>query len=189
MRTCAYVDGFNLYYGAVKGTPWRWLDPVVMLERILEPHHDITCVKYFTARVSATPRDPLKPQRQETYLRALSQRMFMPLATPTGRQRTVEVIKTEEKGSDVNLAVHLVNDAWIGAYDCAIVVSNDGDLAEGARVVKQQHTKRIGLLVPGKERRVSHALAKPCAGVATAGSDPRNQHPKTCRVVGEAIDR
>ena len=33
MRTFIYVDGFNLYYGALKGTPWRWLDPVAMIVR------------------------------------------------------------------------------------------------------------------------------------------------------------
>ena len=28
MRTQVYVDGFNLYYGALKDTPFKWLDPV-----------------------------------------------------------------------------------------------------------------------------------------------------------------
>ena len=37
--------------------------------------------------------------------------------------------KTEEKGSAVNLAVHLLNDGWLDAYDCAVVISNDSDLA------------------------------------------------------------
>ena len=35
MRAFVYVDGFNLYYGALKGTPWKWLDPVALLERVL----------------------------------------------------------------------------------------------------------------------------------------------------------
>lgn len=48
----------------------------------------------------------------------------------------VDIIKTEEKGSDVNLAVHLLNDGWLDAYDCAVVVSNDSDLAEAMRLVK-----------------------------------------------------
>ena len=26
MRTIAYIDGFNLYYGLLKGTPYKWLD-------------------------------------------------------------------------------------------------------------------------------------------------------------------
>ena len=71
MRTFVYVDGFNLYYGALKGTPSKWLDQQVLLATVLQPHHDILTVKYFTARVSGTPADPSKPQRQDVYLRAL----------------------------------------------------------------------------------------------------------------------
>ena len=55
MRTFVYVDGFNLYYGALKGTSWKWLDLPALLAKVLQPHHDILTVKYFTARVSATP--------------------------------------------------------------------------------------------------------------------------------------
>ncbi len=73
----------------------------------------------------------------------------MPLAAPGARRRMVNVIKTEEKASDVNLAVHLLNDAWLGDYDCALVVTNDSDIAEALRLVKQHHGKRIGLATPG----------------------------------------
>ncbi len=71
MRTIVYVDGFNLYYGALKGTSWKWLDLVALFEKVLQSHHQILAVKYFTARVSGTARDPSKPQRQDVYLRAL----------------------------------------------------------------------------------------------------------------------
>lgn len=72
------------------------------------------------------------------------------------------MFKTEEKGSDVNLAVHLLNDAWLDRYDCAVLVSNDSDLAEAIRLVKSQHNKSIGLIVPGDEkaRKPSRELAK-----------------------------
>lgn len=66
---------------------------------------------------------------------------------------TVEVWKTEEKGSDVNLAIHLLNDAWLDSYDCAIVVSNDSDLAESMYLVKAQTRKLIGLVTPGAPAR------------------------------------
>jgi len=49
----------------------------------------------------------------------------------------VKIVKTEEKGSDVNLAVHLLNDAWLNLYDCAVVISNDSDLAESCRLVSR----------------------------------------------------
>ncbi len=167
MRTIVYVDGFNLYYGALKGTPWKWLDLVALCSRVLQPRHQILAVKYFTARVSGTPGDPSKPQRQDVYLRALQRyrpevevyfghflrhRVRAPLAQPGGNRRTVEVIRTEEKGSDVNLAVHLLNDGWLDAYDCGVVVSNDSDIAEAMRLVRQQREKRIGLVTPGTGR-------------------------------------
>ena len=39
--------------------------------------------------------------------------IIAPLVTPTKTEQYAYVIKTEEKGSDVNLAVHLLNDAWL----------------------------------------------------------------------------
>ena len=167
MRTFVDVDGFNLYYGALKGTPWKWLDLPALLATVLQPHHDILTIKYFTARVSGTPAEPSKPQRQDVYLRALrryrpevevyfghflSHRVRAPLAQPAGDQRTAEVIRTEEKGSDVNLAVHQINDGWLDAYDCAVVVSNDSDIAEAMRLVRHHHDKRVGLVTPGTGR-------------------------------------
>ena len=167
MRTYVYVDGFNLYYGALKGTAWKWLDLPALFAKVLQPHHDILAVKYFTARVSGTSADQSKPQRQDVYLRALQHyrrevevyfghflrhTVRAPLARPMGSARAAEVIKTEEKGSDVNLAVHLLNDSWLDAYDCAAVVSNDSDLAEAMRLVRHHHSKRIGLITPGTGR-------------------------------------
>lgn len=35
LRTRVYVDGFNLYYGCLKGTPWKWLNLVALFERVL----------------------------------------------------------------------------------------------------------------------------------------------------------
>jgi hypothetical protein len=71
VKTCVYVDGFNLYYGALKGTPYRWLD-LRKLSELLLPKHEITRIKYFTARVSARPGDPGQSTRQHAYLRALT---------------------------------------------------------------------------------------------------------------------
>ena len=82
----------------------------------------------------------------------LRHRVRAPLAQPEGSRRTAEVIRTEEKGSDVNLAVHLLNDSWLDAYDCGVVVSNDSDVAEAMRLVREQHGKKIGLVTPGTGR-------------------------------------
>ena len=69
---------------------------------------------------------------------------------------TSEVWKTEEKGSDLNLALQVLNDAWRDAYDCAVVVvANDSDLAESLRLVKAQHGKLIGIVTPGAPARIT----------------------------------
>jgi uncharacterized LabA/DUF88 family protein len=166
MRTYIYVDGFNFYYGAVKNTPYKWLDFKTFFEKLLDPQHKILSIKYFTAMVSGK-FDPDQPVRQKTFIRAI-QKHIPELSVYYGKFITHEVLKplvykgskykhikfkvpvykTEEKGSDVNLAVHLLNDAWNDEYDCAVVVSNDSDLAEALKLVKNDHKKIIGLINP-----------------------------------------
>jgi len=44
-----YIDGFNLYYGCLKGTLDKWLDPAALARRLL-PADTIKRIRYFTAR-------------------------------------------------------------------------------------------------------------------------------------------
>jgi len=170
VRAIVYVDGFNLYFGALRKTPHRWLN-LHTLASLLLPKHSIKEIKYFTALVSDRPQDPGQPERQQTYLRALRtlpsvsiyyghflvHTVTMPLFTPKGEpQRYAKVIKTEEKGSDVNLATHLLHDAHRNRYDTAVVMSNDSDLLAPIKIVRAELGKRVGLLNPHK--RPSRAL-------------------------------
>ncbi|NLD36866.1 MAG: NYN domain-containing protein [Desulfatiglans sp.] len=41
MRTAIYVDGFNLYYRALKGTPYKWLDIKLLVSNLLQPQNKI----------------------------------------------------------------------------------------------------------------------------------------------------
>ena len=111
IRTNVYVDGFNLYYRALRETPNRWLD-IGKLARLLLPQHRINRIRYFTAVVTSRPNDPNQAQRQQTYLRALrtvpnlsihyghflSKTKRRPLAQPPeSGSRIVEVLDTEEE--------------------------------------------------------------------------------------------
>lgn len=162
MKTYVYVDGFNLYYGAVKDTPYQWLD-ILRLCQLLLPKNQILKVKYFTALVTARPGDPDQPNRQQIYLRALrtipgleiiyghflEHEVMMPAAgSPPGKPRYVKVIKTEEKGSDVNIAAHMISDGYQGAYQVAILVSNDSDLVEPVKIVRNGLKLPVGVLNP-----------------------------------------
>jgi len=73
----------------------------------------------------------------------------MALVVPPGQpHKYARVIKTEEKGSDVNLATHLLHDAHLGRFDVAVVVSNDSDLLEPIKIVREQLHMRVGILNP-----------------------------------------
>ena len=64
--------------------------------------------------------------------------------------KTAFVLKVEEKGSDVNLASHLLMDAFKDKYDCAVILSNDSDLFTPMQMVKKEFKKKIGLITPNK---------------------------------------
>lgn len=165
LRTSVYVDGFNLYFGSLKKTQYKWLNILNLCQAYL-PGNNITSIKYFTAQVSARPNDPQQPARQNAYLRALgtipcveiihghylSHTMSARLANPppNGGSKYVDIIKTEEKGSDVNLATHLLHDAHLDRYDIAVVISNDSDLLAPIKLVRSDLNKMVGILNPQK---------------------------------------
>jgi len=169
-RAAVYVDGFNLYYG-IRATPYRWLD-IARLSRMLVPAAAIVKIRYFTARVHDRPDDPGQAQRQATYLRALqtiahlslhegrflSTQVRMALvAPPPGGPRTVLVQKTEEKGSDVNLATYLLVDGFRNEYDTAFVISNDTDLREPIAFARLDLGRPVTVLNP--RERYSNVMA------------------------------
>jgi uncharacterized LabA/DUF88 family protein len=204
LDTHVFIDGFNLYYGLLRETPFRWLD----LERfcdLLLPKNRVTAIYYFTARVDGRDHDPDQPARQQAYLRALQSlpRVQIEFGTflsnvvrrpqvetnaanpkrhvevhgqpvlarnPDGTPKLVHVLKTEEKGSDVNLAAFLLRDAFRKACSCAVVISNDSDLLTPIRIAKSECGLTVGLVPP--RRRGSIELK----ALADFVIDPRTHH-------------
>lgn len=161
-RTNVYIDGFNLYNRAVKGTSYKWLDLSKLCQALL-PRHEIHRIRYFTALVYPRSNDLQAPQRQQIYLRALktipnltmefgqfrSRIKKRPLVTPTpGQPRNVPVHDTEEKGTDVNLATYLLVDGYEDDYEQALVISNDADLALPISIVHNRLQHPVGIVNP-----------------------------------------
>ncbi|NVK32979.1 MAG: NYN domain-containing protein [Rhodobacteraceae bacterium] len=178
MRTVIYIDGFNLYYRMLKRAPeYKWINLKVLAEQVLDPSNDVIGVNYYTARVSARV-NPRGPRNQQVYLDALAtvpeiqvhfgnfqvnkayapivgnasaKPVFLPqptTATLDPWPDVVRIMKTEEKGSDVNLGSHLVRDAFQDKFDVAAVITNDTDLVEPIRIVTQEVGKKVGVLSP-----------------------------------------
>ncbi len=172
MATIAYIDGFNFYYGAVKGTSHKWVDLEAVCRRLL-PRDHIVKIRYFTARLAEQEDDPQRPVRQDIYLRALGTNPLMEIhyghfvtrptrlplvnAPPSG-PRTVAVLRTEEKGSDVNLATHLLVDAFKGHCTTAVIISNDSDLAEPIRIAQAECGITVGVINPHPARQRSREI-------------------------------
>lgn len=152
MRVNVYVDGFNLYYRALRRFPdVKWLNIRALAEALLDPEDTVETIRYFTARVSPRAGDPDAPRRQQVFFSALGtipgfrfhygrflpKQKWRPVVHPTWLPAVkIEIHDTEEKGSDVNLASHLLNDAHHKRFDAAFVISQDTDLCEPIRMVK-----------------------------------------------------
>jgi uncharacterized LabA/DUF88 family protein len=162
LRTYVYIDGFNFYYGQVKGTAYKWLNFETLIKYYLDPtKNSVEKIKYFTAKVKSRPSDPRQSSRQMIYLRALgtlqnfdiiyghflSHAVFMHRADGKGK---IKVIKTEEKKSDVNIATHLLYGGFKDKYDLAVLISNDSDLSEPLRIITKEMGKKVGILNPQK---------------------------------------
>ncbi|MFM2234404.1 MAG: hypothetical protein RL296_63 [Actinomycetota bacterium] len=70
MATGIYIDGLNLYYGALRNTPYRWLD-LELLSKNLFPRDEIVIIRYFTAPINRRNDISKSHSRQALYLRAL----------------------------------------------------------------------------------------------------------------------
>jgi len=192
MKTIVYIDGFNLYYRALKGTTFKWLDLHALCEAVLPKHCAVVGINFYTARISGRI-DPTSPRDQQTYLKALStlpmvqvhygsfqtkdKEMFLaqpPRLRPRNGTplhplpRFATVVKSEEKGSDVNLGVHLVRDALLGRFEHAAVITNDTDLCEPLRIVKEDAKLPLTLMTP---------VSKPASSLIALATHVRNISP------------
>ncbi len=159
MRTNVYVDGFNLYYGCLRHTSFKWLDLNALCRNVLAKHHVINRIRYFTALTKPTPSNPDKHVRQQAYNRALATIPNLTVhlgsfqSNPCMRPQVsdgklVRVIDTKEKGADVNLASYLLLDGFQKDYEVAVVLSNDSDLTEPIRLVRYELKLGVGILNP-----------------------------------------
>lgn len=179
MRAIFYIDGFNFYFLRTKHQPrFKWLNMKALADLIVPAGTTVIAVKYYTAPVSGKI-DGDAPRRQQKLLAALrtvpeisiyngrflyaekwAGLIHPPRAKPDGYvwntppPQVVFIAKTEEKGSDVNLGVHLVRDAFVDAFDVAYVITNDTDLVEPIRIVTQEVGKQVCIVAPCRPRGV-----------------------------------
>lgn len=212
-----YVDGFNLYYRALrkkgdngksqKGLKWLNIEKLCSNLLLAASSKDVVIneIHYYTAHVSGKTES--SPRDQQIYLNALStsekikihfgsfqvSEKWMPCVNPISLKPTpeklevepepvcVKIIKTEEKGSDVNLGVHLVRDAFLKRFDKAVVITNDGDLVEAIKIVVNEANLPVVLLSP------STYITNSLKNIATETSTIKVQSIKKAQFAEEII--
>lgn len=168
-KTIVYIDGFNLYYGLLRRTAYKWLDLIAFARNLLPrpEEHEIVAVKYFTARVNYDPAEPTAQAHQDIYLSALEAhspelkivkgyykrfRARFPFAKDPCKscnQASGAIVwKTEEKRSDVNLASEMLIDHINTECDCVVLVSGDTDLIAPLHYLKKIASKTVLVFNP-----------------------------------------
>jgi len=177
-RTIIYIDGYNLYYSRLKGTPYKWLDAVVLFRDVIlrqqDPQAEVVAVKFFTSPVKASyaRHGQASEHAQTQYHRALSAKypeliqiikgfhIFQPTSLPqyhdgrpADKGAVLPVWLIEEKQTDVNIALHAYRDAL--RMDCSqlVICSNDSDLEPAMRMIRDDvPSATMGLVMPLRER-------------------------------------
>lgn len=167
-KTIVYIDGYNLYYGLLKGTRDKWLDLAKFSKALLREDHEIVQIKYFTAPIRTYPFDAAAVDRQKIYLQALStfpnlktilgfyskNNALMPASTEecrkcgNSRGGFLNVMKLEEKRSDVNIATEMILDALDVDAEAYVLISGDSDFISPVSMVRKRFEKTVIVFSP-----------------------------------------
>lgn len=197
-KVIALIDGFNVYHSLDKrefkgvgtdGNPafvkpyhrYKWLDLRKLCACFLTREEELSEVYYFTALTTWSEE---KVDRHKRYIRALES---TGVKTVYGafKERDVHCVncrttftKSEEKRTDVNIAIHLLGLAQSDAYDRALVLSGDSDLVPAISWTRASFpNKRISVIVP-----IARPLTKHLRQVANDSSKIKEHHLRECQL-------
>lgn len=142
-RVIAYIDGYNLYFG-IREKGWKqlyWLDLPKLIQNLLRDNQQLVDTKYFTARISGPAG---KQKRQTAFIEALEARGELKIIYGQYRSEPRECRNCNtvthhpnEKMTDVNIAVELLEDAFHNRFDTAFLISGDSDQTPPIRAIRR----------------------------------------------------
>ncbi|ROM85328.1 NYN domain-containing protein [Pseudomonas brassicacearum] len=178
MRTAFFVDGYNVFYGLLAGTPYKWLNLTQLLihiARVENPHSSFSSLDYFTSSVKPelATRGIVSKEAQDAYVRALKANQvtvhygrhqleranaprFVSKKISASRQDTVAIWKLEEKETDVHIAISMYRTASRQKalpehqrIEQLVLVSGDTDMAPALRAIREDFPHlRVGVVLP-----------------------------------------
>ncbi|MHB1116799.1 NYN domain-containing protein [Sideroxydans sp.] len=182
-RVVVFVDGFNLYH-AINDLNWdprtkrltnhkhylKWLNISSLSQALIHPSNDaLSSIYYFSAYAGWVPQDV--QDRHRDYVAVLRSTGVHPImGTFKRKPRKCPSCKHvwdthEEKESDVNIALRLLQCAHEDAYDKAIIFTADTDLAPAIRLVREKFPqKEVHVAIPERRLDKSKALENAATG-------------------------
>lgn len=188
MRTIFFFDGFNLYHEMDKRKAWhkyKWLDMRKLANRIVRKGHEVRQVLYFSAYCTW---DNFKEDRHRKYIQALNKHgvqtilgKFIPITQKYKRDvnEITYILPTEiqfeqipefieyrtyvEKRTDVNIATTIMDLGYKNIFDCAYIVTGDGDIAPAIEALKKKFPeKRFVAVLPFKSKSKARDIVDAC---------------------------
>ena len=144
VSTNVYIDGLNLYHGALKGSGYKWLDIRRLIETLF-PRVHVGDICYFTAKMRTVRGNGGPRQRQDVYLRAVTALPNVKVIYGTHKKRGTS---WEEKQTDVNIATEMIFDAFFSRFAHAVLISNDTDLVSPIRRIRDELGLRATVVNP-----------------------------------------
>ena len=175
LKTSIYIDGYNLYYGRLRGTQYKWLDVVALFSQItrsIEPQSQIISVKFFTApalpKFSRHGKESMRAQNDyhraleakypDKFEKVLGSHVYekdgtkMPVYVEGNlfdKDNTVRVWRLVEKKTDVNLALSMYRDASKRVLNQVVLISNDTDTEPAISALMEDFPAlKIGMIIP-----------------------------------------
>lgn len=155
-RVISFIDGFNLYHAIhrLNRPELKWINLTNLSKVFIKPTtEELIKVIHFSAYVHHISESVQK--RQRAYIKALD---MVGTRTILGHFKKKHRkcpncqhtwIGHEEKETDVNIALFLLDSATQNEFDRAIVISNDSDLAPAIKMVRQRFpNKKITTIAP-----------------------------------------
>lgn len=170
-RILALIDGFNYYhklkqYQKNQNICVKWLDYMSLLKASVKSHigtSDIDIeVIYFSA--IAKHRSSEAQSRHRTYIKALKtsevkvilgefkEKYIDPCFDCKQKQRYEKILKHEEKHTDVNVAITLLEKAMTDSFDRAYLLSEDNDYVPVVKRVKELFPKKDIIICPPPQK-------------------------------------
>ena len=180
-KTSIYIDGYNLYHAvdSLQKPYLKWVNLIGLAKEFAQPdNHKIVRCQFFTAFPQHKSHEV--QQRYLAYIAAIQHYGVQVIEGNFKRKiihyhhngKSYTRTAHEEKESDVNLSLAILEDAYEHISDKIIVITNDSDVSPAIRMAKRKNQSlELSVITPPliKTKRANYDLLNACGDINKAG--------------------